>query len=198
MIFLTVGTQLPFDRLIAPVDAWAEANGGEAVVAQIGNGQYKPRHMKAYPFLPPDRFEHYQSQSALLISHAGMGAILGALESGKPLIVMPRLASAGEHRNDHQMATANHFRGAPGIYVARDVDELGSLLQNHKELRAGIQISSNASRELVDSLRHYLLHDARAPVTSGEVTPGGAPLVPPIGGHPPPAFASSSHDAQKG
>ena len=35
MIFATVGTQLPFDRLIAAVDRWAGTRPGREVFAQI-------------------------------------------------------------------------------------------------------------------------------------------------------------------
>ena len=35
-IFATVGTQLPFDRLIRGLDSWAECNPEVEVFAQIG------------------------------------------------------------------------------------------------------------------------------------------------------------------
>lgn len=162
MIFVSVGTQFPFDRLIMAVDAWAARNRAEDVVAQIGDGQYKPLFMTAYFSIPPDSFRQYQSEAKLLISHAGMGGILGALEIGKPLIIMPRQASLGEHRNDHQYATAKRFHGKQGIYVADDVEELTRLLEKRKDLRAGTQISSNASPELVNSLAQYLLRERTA------------------------------------
>ncbi len=38
MIFVTVGEQLPFDRLVRAVDEWAAASGKE-VFAQIGNSE---------------------------------------------------------------------------------------------------------------------------------------------------------------
>ena len=49
-----------------------------------------------------------------IIAHAGMGTILTALEMGKPLLVMPRRAELGEHRNDHQLATAMRFADLGG------------------------------------------------------------------------------------
>ncbi len=45
MIFATVGTQLPFDRLIRALDGWAASNGGVEVFAQIGRGEYEPSHI---------------------------------------------------------------------------------------------------------------------------------------------------------
>ena len=35
MIFVTVGAQLPFDRLVDTVDAWAGRKGDTEVLAQI-------------------------------------------------------------------------------------------------------------------------------------------------------------------
>ena len=38
MIFVTVGTDSPFDRLMQVVDEWAAASGRTDVFAQIGEG----------------------------------------------------------------------------------------------------------------------------------------------------------------
>jgi UDP-N-acetylglucosamine transferase subunit ALG13 len=168
LIFVTVGTQFSFDRLIMAVDAWAERNRSENVVGQIGHGRYKPSYIDAYPFIVPAEFQRYQNEARLLISHAGMGAILNALEGAKPLIVMPRKVDLGEHRNDHQLATARRFQGTPGIHVANDVDELNELLERSSELSACSGVASHASSELIDALRRFLSGDElRAP---GETT----------------------------
>ncbi len=53
-----------------------------------------------------------------IVAHAGMGTILTALEMGKPLLVMPRRAALGEHRNDHQLATASRFAELGRVKVA--------------------------------------------------------------------------------
>jgi UDP-N-acetylglucosamine transferase subunit ALG13 len=47
MIFLTVGTQFPFDRLVRAVDE-AFDNGAidEEVFAQIGETSYRPRNFE--------------------------------------------------------------------------------------------------------------------------------------------------------
>ena len=42
MIFATVGTQLPFDRLIVALDQWAASSPDVEVFAQIGRGEYRP------------------------------------------------------------------------------------------------------------------------------------------------------------
>ena len=54
----------------------------------------------------------------LVVAHAGMGSVITAGEHGKPIVLLPRLGSRGEHTNDHQVDTARWLRGRPGIHVA--------------------------------------------------------------------------------
>ena len=59
-----------------------------------------------------------------------MGTILTALELGKPLLVMPRRAALGEHRNDHQLATVRRFAELGSVEVALDESELALKLDD--------------------------------------------------------------------
>ena len=118
MIFVTVGTQLPFDRLIAAVDAWAGETGVGDVFAQIGPTAYVPRHIEFAQFIPPAECAQRMREADAIVAHAGMGTILNALQLGKPLLVMPRRASLGEHRNEHQSATARRFEELGSVAVA--------------------------------------------------------------------------------
>ena len=82
MIFVTVGTQIPFDRLVRTVDEWAGRTGRADVFAQIGDSRFAPRHLEAVPSLSPDEFEARFAAADVVVAHAGMGTILGALEFG--------------------------------------------------------------------------------------------------------------------
>jgi UDP-N-acetylglucosamine transferase subunit ALG13 len=105
-LFVTVGTQYPFDRLVRTVDEWADRNPGVEIFAQVGPSRYLPRNMRCQTFISADDC-HAQVQSCdVVVAHAGMGSIITALEACKPIIVMPRRADLSEHRNDHQMGTA--------------------------------------------------------------------------------------------
>jgi len=53
-----------------------------------------------------------------------MGSIVTAMEFGKPIVIMPRDHERGEHRNGHQMATAQRFMDTPGVYVAMNKQQL--------------------------------------------------------------------------
>lgn len=123
VIFLTIGTQLPFDRLVRDVDR-VSSQLDEAIVGQIGNGRYTPKRIEASAFMSPDQFEQCIAASRVVVSHAGIGTILTCLRLKKPLIAMARQAKLGEHRNDHQSATMAELASMNGLYPARDSDEI--------------------------------------------------------------------------
>jgi len=128
VIFVTVGEQLPFDRLVRAVDECAQKLGQE-IFAQIGETEWRPKKIGYEKFLNPDEFNKRFVEADVIIAHAGMGTIITALELGKPIIVMPRKAALGEHRNDHQFATAQRFSKLNYITVAFDETELVEKLE---------------------------------------------------------------------
>jgi UDP-N-acetylglucosamine transferase subunit ALG13 len=124
MIFVTVGTDLPFDRLVKVIDQWARDGAREDVFAQIGEGGWEPSYIPFVRFLQPPEFSACFEEAQLIISHAGMGTILSALYHGKPILVMPKRASLREHRNEHQTDTARRMLEVGRVNVAFDEDEL--------------------------------------------------------------------------
>lgn len=128
MIFVTVGTQLPFDRMVSMIDDLA-AELSLDVFAQTADPTATYTHIKHAPFLTPDEYDDIIARTTVLVGHAGIGTILTAKRVEKPVIVMPRKASLGEHRNEHQLATARHLDGHEGVYVAHDRAQLATLLQ---------------------------------------------------------------------
>lgn len=153
MIFVTVGTQLAFDRLVAAVDVWAGANPSVRVFAQIGPAEQNPRHIEHAPFLSPSRTQALMEEAELIVAHAGMGTVLSALGMGKPILILPRRAGLGEHRNDHQLATARWLEGRPGVHVAWETPDLGPMLDGRQRLAGGAAIAPFASGALVERLR---------------------------------------------
>ncbi len=133
MIFVTVGTQLPFDRLIKYVDQFAAA-ADLKVLGQIGKGKYEPENIRWKRFYEPDEMDEAFKISKVIVSHAGMGTIINCLRIRKPIIIFPRLSALGEHRNDHQLDTLKSFENVAGIYSAKDENQLCSLLQGHESL----------------------------------------------------------------
>jgi len=155
VIFLTVGTQLPFDRLVKAVDEWA-AERKKEVFAQIGASGLKPRYITAVPNLEPQEFERKMREATAIVSHAGMGTILTALQLRKPIVVMPRLSVFKEHRNDHQLATVRQLQGRSGILIAMREAELSNQLDALENVAVFEGISDRASDVLIDGVRAFI------------------------------------------
>ena len=79
-------------------------------------------------------FNQHVQNADLIISHAGMGNIITALENRKPIIVMNRQHALGEHRNDHQLDGLSWMGKLPGVYTATDQAELYALLARRHQL----------------------------------------------------------------
>jgi UDP-N-acetylglucosamine transferase subunit ALG13 len=159
VILVTVGSQMPFDRLVSAVDEWAGRIGNKDVFAQIGPTDLEPRHVRWQKFIEPDEFRRRVIEADALVGHAGMGTILSALEFGTPILVMPRRGDLKETRNDHQVATAERFKEMKRVYVALDVDELAQWLDRLSELKPTAPIPSCASPELLAALREFTWKD---------------------------------------
>jgi UDP-N-acetylglucosamine transferase subunit ALG13 len=156
LIFVTVGTQLPFERLVRVVDAWAGRSGRKDVVAQIGPSEFLPANINYQSFVSPVEFAQHLADAELIISHAGMGTILSAMRHGKPILVMPRQAQFNEQRNDHQLATARRFKELGRIMVAMDERELALKLDELKDLQASPRIGPFATEQLLARVRDFI------------------------------------------
>lgn len=158
MIFATTGSQMPFDRLIQALDEWAATQANDTdIFAQIGSSSLRPKHLRAVAAMSPTEFRHTVEGASLVVSHAGMGSVITALEFGKPLVIMPRLGQLRETRNDHQVATAKWLASKPGIFVAMTEAELGAAISkaaSHKERLS--EVAGSASNELLTALKEFI------------------------------------------
>ena len=151
MIFCTIGTQAPFDRFLQIIDEIAPDMGGEEIIVQAFKDKYEPKHVKTVQMLPPDEFNKIFASARMIIGHAGMGTIISALTQDKPIIVFPRIAALGEHRNEHQLATAKKMNELGYVYVANNDKELRELVMK-KDLKPLHELGSYASKSLTDDL----------------------------------------------
>ncbi|NNK77886.1 MAG: hypothetical protein HKP40_04155 [Litoreibacter sp.] len=158
MIFVTTGTQLPFPRLI---DAMNELAGAldERIVAQVGPDHGNWPSLECRTHLSPKAFEAHFREARVVVAHAGIGSILSARVFRKPLIIMPRQYALGEHRNDHQIATAREVSARPGLYVAHDQVALRVLLAR-SDLQKPNAGSGAETRRLIGYLRNYIQNAA--------------------------------------
>lgn len=155
MILVTVGTQLPFDRLVKAVDTFAK-DLSKPVLAQIGRGSYTPQNMKWIKNIEPKDFDKVFRDATIIVSHAGIGTVLTAKRFGKPIILVPRKAALGEHRNDHQLATVSQLAGRPGIYVAHTDDDLRNYLLDDLDSPSHEDPSEAGRASLVSYLKNYI------------------------------------------
>ncbi|MCD6476860.1 MAG: hypothetical protein J7K26_01680 [Candidatus Aenigmarchaeota archaeon] len=87
MIFVTTGTFAGFDTLMKKLDELVSKKIiKEKIIAQIGNGNYKPKKFKWFRFsktlLP------YYRKADLIISHEGAGTLFEIITMNKKLIAL--------------------------------------------------------------------------------------------------------------
>jgi UDP-N-acetylglucosamine transferase subunit ALG13 len=167
MIFVTVGHELHFDRLIKAVDDWCALAENAKVFGQIGGvGDlgYKPQNFEWKQFIESDEFTRRFEEAQIIVAHAGMGTIITALTMKKPIVIMPRKGSLKETRNDHQIATAEQFAKREGIYVAADETELGIVMNQLMANPPSVQseaASKFANPDLLDTIREFIFRDEK-------------------------------------
>lgn len=162
MIFVTVGSQLPFDRMSLAVAEWARSRGREDLFFQNGVGGAVMEGFPSAPTLSLEEIARKFDEAAVVVAHAGTGSIIECLSRGKPIIIVPRASSLGETRNDHQFATAERFAERAGVFVARNEHEIGPLLDRAHELTGGARIDPHANEALSKALRRFALDPVAA------------------------------------
>lgn len=131
-VFVCVGSRpYPFDRLFRELDRAVEAREFESTVfAQIGSSAYEPRSFPWERFLQPEAFRARMAEADIVVSHGASGSIMGALNAGKKVVAVARLARYGEHINDHQVGI-NETLGAEGLVLnVTDLSELGHAIRS--------------------------------------------------------------------
>lgn len=167
MIFLTVGTHEPFDRLVRTVDEWCTSRRYPAVFAQIANPGplgYRPRNFEWVGHLAPDAYEARFRSAAMVVSHAGMGSIITAMQLGKRIVVLPRRGDLRETRNDHQIATARRLKDRTGIHVAMAEQDLPGVLDAafKNEGSSAPRIAAFAETRMTTALRAFIFDIERS------------------------------------
>lgn len=160
MIFVSVGTQLGFDRLIKSLDIWMCDNPSVNVFFQIGQGSYIPSNGSYKRSLSSNEYKAILNDCELLVSHAGMGSILSALEIGKNLVILPRKSSLGEHRNEHQLATATKMIEQKICNVCWSESELICYLENIRQQPKNVNIRKDSKNKdrLLNFLDDYIVN----------------------------------------
>ena len=136
MIFVTVGSQLTFDRLLKTIDKEIEiGNIKDKVIVQGGKTKYKSKYMTIIKYLDLDEFDRYIKDADLIISHGGVGSITDALKYNKTVIATPRLKKYKEALNDHQIQIIENFGIEGYIIPLLDLTELNLAIEKVKTFK---------------------------------------------------------------
>ena len=131
MILVMLGTQNnSFHRLLEEIDRLInEGKIKEEVIVQAGYTKYETSNMKIIDFVSSDEILNLEKQANCIITHGGVGSIIGSIELGKKVIAVPRLKKYGEHVNDHQIDIVESFNKLEYIIGIKDVSQLGEALK---------------------------------------------------------------------
>jgi len=93
------------------------------VLWQTGASEVSDLPIEARAFVPEQELRGAMEAADVVISHAGIGSALMALDSEKLPILVPRLERHGEHVDDHQRQIAAELERR-GLAIERDVEDL--------------------------------------------------------------------------
>lgn len=136
-IFVTVGTQPQcFDRLLKAIQ---KLDNKYNFMVQKGNSDLVFNQEFTFDY----DIVKYVSQADLIITHAGVGSIMKALEYNKSIIVVPRLEKYGEHVNDHQLQMCDYVSKNNFGAVCHNISQLEDLILTEKFEKRNSFISNN-------------------------------------------------------
>jgi UDP-N-acetylglucosamine transferase subunit ALG13 len=108
LILLSLGTHhQPFDRAVDLLEPLARDHG-EKLIIQHGATPARPSvpNVTWVEFMGFEKIAEIMNEADSVVCHAGVGTIMSALKRGHTPVVIPRLASFGEHVDDHQLDIA--------------------------------------------------------------------------------------------
>ena len=133
MILVMLGTQNnSFHRLLEEIEKLIQKQIiNEEVIVQAGYTKYQPQSekMKIIDFTTREELNKLEQKASYIITHGGVGSIIGSLEKGKKVIAVPRLHQYGEHVNDHQKEIIAKFNQNGNIIGIKTVEELENAIQ---------------------------------------------------------------------
>jgi len=107
--------------------------------------------------LDKEEFDDYFGKATLVIAHAGMGTIDMAMNTSKPILVIPRRKEFGEHVNDHQVWTARKFAELGHIVYCDELGDLPSLARKIEEAKVFVgKKRVNRANDLAGDIVAYL------------------------------------------
>lgn len=87
-------------------------------------------YLQIVDFIKPQQMVQWVEEADLIITHAGAGSMLQAIQANKCVIAVPRLSKYQEHVNDHQLELANKFESLGYLKVLHDQEDLLTLVES--------------------------------------------------------------------
>lgn len=123
MVFVTIGTSEPFDRLLQSLEAI-----DDDLVVQSGDSQAVPERALSVAYMSYEELVEHVRRARAVVSHAGVGTILTVLAQGKRPVVVARRQALGEAVDDHQVVLAQRL-GELGVVVnLEDLSQIGEFV----------------------------------------------------------------------
>ena len=159
MILVTLGTQdKSFKRLLKAIDKEIEnKNIKEKVVVQAGYTKYNSDNMEIFDYCSSKKLDSLMKEANLIITHGGVGSILGALKYDKPVIAAARLSKYKEHNNDHQKQIISEFVKDGYIIELDDFSKLSEKIKESKKFTPKKYKSNN--KKFVSNITSYIEKD---------------------------------------
>lgn len=155
LIFVTVGTQIPFDRLLKNIEKEIkQGNIKDKVIVQAGVTNFKSDKMEIINFLPMDEFKKIIKDAKIIICHGGVGTITDGLRNNKTIIACPRLKKYNEAKNDHQIQIVENFGNNGYIIPLLNPEDLGTALKKAETFKP--QKYKSNTKNMVKLLENYI------------------------------------------
>lgn len=149
-VYVTVGThRQQFNRLLKIIDLWVKESKNKNVFAQTGNSEYVPKNFKSKKFLSDEEYERNMKNSAVIVTHAGAGTIINALNMKKAIVIIPRLKKFREHTNDHQLELADVLE-QEGLVLVANENNFSEVMQKARKFKPKIRTEKKKTIKIIN------------------------------------------------
>lgn len=139
------------------MDEWAEKHSNIEVICQSGETEYIPKHMQHFRMLDSRVFMSTARKSELIVAHAGMGSVFTSIEAQKPILLVPRYASLGEHTTNHQIHTAEWLQKTKNLTISYLDEDLSEKIEEAKRQETNTPVfAATASEAFLSYIRSEL------------------------------------------
>jgi len=132
MILVLLGTQNnSFVRLLTEIENCIKNKIiTDKVIVQCGHTKFSSEYMELLDFISIEELGGLIEKADLIITHGGVGSIMGSISAGKKVIALPRLNKFNEHVNDHQIQIVQNLDKQGCIKGVFDMSLLADTIKN--------------------------------------------------------------------